>query len=163
MSTVSASPASARARSRRSRRSRGIARVGVAALVLVALRGSAGAGGAPPVQLAPPPITTPAFRPSIIPGRLEADGPGPFRVQARAALGFLPAGLRVPDRYVVDVAERDPAPFAAPLDRTTYAAFNLLPRRFSDGRSLSILYATEGVRALRDTSTLFGLRFSVDF
>src|SRR5262249_11032058 len=163
MFTDSAPPASVGARSRQSMPVRGIARAGVAVVVLIALRGSAGAGVAPPVELVLPVITSLAFGHSIMQAHIDAAGPGTFRDRARAPLGFLPAGLRVPDRYVVDVAERDPAPFAAPLDRTTYAAFDLLPRRFSDGRSLSILYATEGVRALRDTSTLFGLRFSVDF
>lgn len=160
MSTDSASPASARARSRQP--ARGIAPTAVAALVLVALRGNAVAGGVPPIHLALPLITTLAFGHSFMEVSLDGDGPLGFRDRTRAALGFLPAALRVPDLYVLDVAERDPAPFAAPLDRTTYASFNLLPRRFSHGRSLSVLYATEGVRALRNTSTLFGLKFSVD-
>jgi len=163
MFTDSASPASVGARSPQSWPVRGIARAGVAALLLVALRGSAEAGGAPPVELVLPLITTLAFGQSIMQAHIDDAGPGTFRDRARAVLGFLPAGLRVPDRYIVDVADRDPAPFAAPVDRTTYAAFNLLPRRFSERRSLSVLYATEGVRALRDTSRLFGLRFSVDF
>src|SRR5262249_28850379 len=162
MFTDSASPASVGARSPQSRPVRGIARAGVAALLLVALRGSAEAGGASPVELVLPLITTLAFGHAIMQAHIDDAGPGTFRDRARAVLGFLP-GLRVPDRYIVDVADRAPAPFAAPVDRTTYAAFNLLPRRFSGGRSLSILYATEGVRALRDTSRLFGLRFSVDF
>lgn len=161
MSTDSASPASARARSRQP--VRGIARTTVAALVLVALRGTAMADGIPPIQLVLPLITTLALGHSFMEARLDGDGQAGFRDRARAALGILPAALRVPDLYLVDVTERDPAPFAAPLDRTTYASFNLLPRRFAQGRSLSVVYATEGARALRDTSTLFGLKLSVDF
>lgn len=121
------------------------------------------AGDAPPIQLALPLITTLALGHSFMEARLDGDGRAGFRDRARAALGLLPAALRVPDLYVVNITERDPAPFAAPLDRTTYASFNLLPRRFSQGRSLSVLYATEGVPALRATSTLFGLNFSLDF
>jgi hypothetical protein len=161
MSTDSAPPASARAPSRRP--VRGITHITVAALLLVASRGSAAAGGAPPIQLVLPLITTLAVGHSFMEAQLDGDGPAGFRNRARAALSFLPAALRVPDLYVLDITDRDPPPFAAPLDRTTYASFNLLPRRYSQGRSLSVLYATEGVPALRNTSTLFGLKFSLEF
>ena len=136
-----------------------------ATIVLVALRGEALAGGAPPIQLLFPLLTTLAAGHSLVQMQLGggADGAGGFRDQARAALGFLPAGLRIPDLYIVDVAERDAARFAAPIDQTTYLSFNLLPRGLSDDRSLSVLYATEGVPAMRHTSALVGLRFSVDF
>ena len=45
----------------------------------------------------------------------------------------------------------------------TYASFKLLPRRLSDGQSLSILYATEDAPAMRRTGALLGLRFTVNF
>jgi len=149
------------ARSRRARSARHGTQCLIAALVALALRGQAIAGEPPPIHLALPLLTTLALGRSV---RDVAKGEAPvgFRARARAALGLLPSALHVPDRYAVDVADRDPARFAAPIDRTTYASFNLLPRRFS-GRSLSLLYATEGVPAMRKTSPLFGLKFSLDF
>ena len=131
----------------------------IAALVALALRGHAIAGDLPTIHLALPLLRTLALGRSALD---VANGEAPVGFRARAALGLLPSALHVPDRYAVDVAERDPARFAAPIDRTTYASFNLLPRRLS-GRSLSILYATEGVPAMRKTSPLFGLKFSLDF
>jgi hypothetical protein len=71
--------------------------------------------------------------------------------------------LRVPDLYTVDVTERDPPRFAEPIGRMTYVSFNLLPRRLSDGRSLSLQYATEDVPAMRRMGALIGLRFTVNF
>jgi hypothetical protein len=138
-------------------------------LALVALEGQAVGGGVPPVHLALPVLTTLAIGRPFLEARLGAgtddDRSAGFRTRARAALGFLPAALRVPDRYVVDVAERAPAGFAAPIDHTTYLAFNLLPGRLSRAGSLSVslTYATEGVRALRETSRLVGLNLGVEF
>ena len=134
----------------------------ITALVALALRGHASAAGPPPIHLALPVLTTLALGRSVLDGTADEESLG-FRARARAALSFLPSALRVPDVYAVDVADRDPARFAAPIDRTTYLSFNLLPRRLSVGRSLSILYATEGAPAMRKTSPLFGLKFSVDF
>jgi len=139
------------------------------ALALVALEGQAVAGGVLPVHLALPVLTTLAPGRPFLEVRLGAgidDGRQVgFRSRTRAYLGFLPAALRVPDRYVVDVAEREPAGFAAPIDRTTYLAFNLLPSGLSRAGSLSVslTYATEGVRALRETSRLLGLNLGVEF
>jgi len=133
----------------------------IAALVALALRGHAIAGDPPPIQLALPVLTTLALGRSVLDVANGEKSVG-FRARARAALSLLPSALHVPDRYAMDVTDRDPARFAAPIDRTTYASFNLLPRRFS-GRSLSLLYATEGVPAMRKTSPLFGLKLSVDF
>jgi hypothetical protein len=150
------------ARSRRARSAGPGLRGLIVALVALALRGHAVAGGPPSVHLALPVLTTLALGRSVL-DVASGEEPLGFRAQARAALSFLPSALRVPDLYAVDVADRDPARFAAPIDRTTYAAFNLLPRSLSAGRSLSILYATEGVPAMRKTSALFGLKFAVDF
>jgi hypothetical protein len=134
----------------------------IATLVALALRGHAAAGGPPPIHLALPVLTTLALGRSVL-DVAGGEGPLGFLARARAALGLLPSALRVPYLYVVDVGDRDPARFAAPIDRTTYLSFNLLPRRLSAGRALSILYATEGAPAMRKTSPLFGLKFSVDF
>jgi hypothetical protein len=150
------------ARSRRARSPGHGTQCVIAALVALALRGHAIAGDAPPIHLALPVLTTLALGRSVL-DVASGEDPVGFRARARAALGFLPSALRVPDLYAVDIADRDPARFAAPIDRTTYASFNLLPRRLSVGRSLSILYATEGVPAMRKTSALFGLKFAVDF
>jgi len=152
----------ARAYSRRTRSARHGLQCLTAALVALALRGHAAAGGAPSIHLALPVLTTLALGRSVLDVAGDEQPLG-FRARARAALSVLPSALRVPDRYALDVAARDPASFAAPIDRTTYVSFNLLPRRLSANRSLSILYATEGVPALRRTSPLFGLKFSVDF
>src|SRR6516162_2187159 len=136
----------------RGRRARSAARgmqCGIAVLVALALRGHAIAGDPPPIHLALPVLTTLALGRSAL-DVTNGEAPAGFRARARAALGLLPSALHVPDRYAVDVADRDPARFAAPIDRTTYASFNLLPRRLSS-RSLSILYATEGVPAMRKT------------
>ena len=149
------------ARSRRARSARHGTQCLIAALVALALRGQAIAGEPPPIHLALPLLTTLALGRSAL-DVANGDKSVGFRARARAALGLLPSALHVPDRYAVDVTDRDPARFAAPIDRTTYASFNLLPRRFS-GRSLSLLYATEGVPAMRKTSPLFGLKLSVDF
>jgi hypothetical protein len=149
------------ARSRRARSASHGTQCLIAALVALALRGHAVAGDLPPIHLALPVLTTLALGRSAL-DVTNGEAPVGFRARARAALGLLPSALHVPDRYAVDVADRDPARFAAPIDRTTYASFNLLPRRFS-GRSLSLLYATEGVPAMRKTSPLFGLKFSLDF
>ena len=152
----------ARARGRRTRSAGHGLRCLIAALVTLALRGHASAGGPPPIHLALPVLTTLALGRSVL-DVAGGEEPLGLRARARAALGLLPSALRVPDVYAVDVADRDPARFAAPIDRTTYLSFNLLPRRLSVGRSLSILYATEGAPAMRKTSPLFGLKFSVDF
>jgi hypothetical protein len=149
------------ARSRRARSAGHGTQCLIAALVVLALRGQAIAGDPPPIQLALPLLTTLALGRSVL-EVANGDKSVGFRARARAALGLLPSALHVPDRYAVDVTDRDPARFAAPIDRTTYASFNLLPSRFSS-RSLYILYATEGVPAMRKTSPLFGLKFSVDF
>ena len=162
MTAWSAPPVTARARTRDTRSASHGGQCLIAALVALALRGHAIAGDAPPIHLVLPVLTTLALGRSVL-GVAGGDAPTGFRARARAALGFLPPALRVPDLYAVDVAERDPARFAAPIDRTTYLSFNLLPRGLSASQSLSILYATEGVPAMRKTSALFGLRFAVDF
>jgi hypothetical protein len=135
------------------------------ALALLALHGNAVAGEVAPVHLALPLLTTLAFGRSFLEARLDSGpraSPLGFRDNARAALGLLPEALRVPDLYAVDVTEREPRRFAEPLDRMTYASFNLLPRRFSRG-TLSLMYATESLPALGDTRRLVGLAFEVDF
>src|SRR5262249_6748361 len=108
---------SARARSRRSRRARPVTPAALI-LALVALEEHAVAGGVPPVHLALPVLTTLGLGRPLVEVRLGAgiddDRATGFRARARAALGFLPAALRVPDRYAVDVADRSPAGFAAP-------------------------------------------------
>ena len=159
---VERSAVTARARNRRTRSAGRGVQCMITALVALALRGHASAAGPPPIHLALPVLTTLALGRSVLDGAGGEESLG-FRARARAALSFLPSALRVPDLYAVDVADRDPARFAAPIDRTTYLSFNLLPRRLSVGRSLSILYATEGAPAMRKTSPLFGLKFSVDF
>jgi hypothetical protein len=107
-----------------------------------------------------------SFGRSFLEMRLNAgvsEPPGAFRDRARAALGFLPASLTIPDLYVVDVAEREPRRFAAPLDRTTYGSFNLLPARLSGGRSLSAKYSTESPPAFGESQMLLRLVFEVKF
>jgi len=146
-----------------------VRRVGAVAVALILLfsHRSALAGGAPSVHLVLPVLTSLALGRSFLELHLldGIDGePAAFRDRARAALGFLPSALRVPDLYAVDVAEREPRRFAAPVDHTTYASFNLLPRRWAQARSLSLSYATESLPAMGGASrALVGLTFSIDF
>jgi hypothetical protein len=135
-------------------------------LAVLTLRGNVAASQVPPAHLVLPLLTTLAFGRSFLEMRLNAgvsEPPGAFRDRARAALGFLPASLTIPDLYVVDVAEREPRRFAAPLDRTTYGSFNLLPARLSGGRSLSAKYSTESPPAFGESQMLLRLVFEVKF
>src|SRR5262245_41922404 len=166
MTTASAPYHRAEARSCETWSFRRVGAVAVA-LILLSSHRNAVAGGAPsPVHLALPLLTSLAFGRSFLELHLLSGIDGQragFRDRARAALGFLPSALRVPDLYAVDVAEREPLRFAAPVDHTTYASFNLLPRRLAQGRSLSMSYATESLPAMGQTRAFVGLTFAIDF
>jgi hypothetical protein len=135
------------------------------ALAVVGLRVAIAAAEGPPVHLLLPLLTTVALGGSFVEKHVGNDvaGPGAPHLGRRRVLSYLPSLLTVPDLYTVDVAEREPHRFAAPVDRTTYAAFTLLPSRLLGGPSLSIAYATESLPALRETGRLLRLKFEFEF
>jgi len=117
------------------------------------------------VQLLLPLLTTVALGRSFV-EKHAGNGvtePGAPRLSGRQVLRYLPSLLTVPDLYAVDVAEREPHRFAAPVDRTTYLSFNLLPSRLLGGSSLSLSYATESLPAMRETGRLLRLKFQCEF
>ena len=63
----------------------------------------------------------------------------------------------------MDVSDRDPPRFAAPVDTSKMLSLNLLPRSLALNRSLSVVYDTESLPALRDSSRLLRLEFELDF
>src|SRR5262245_57825279 len=121
----------------------------VSALVSVAilLAAPAHARNGPPAHLALP-ILSLALGRSMLDTYVLARRDGPFGVQdrGRALLSsYLPRALAIPDLYAIDLGDRPAREFAAPVDSTKYASFNLLPRRFSRGKSLSLGFATESL------------------
>jgi hypothetical protein len=146
-------------------RPRRVAAPALAAAVVLATSLPATAGGPPPAHLILPLIASMAVGRSVpmsASGRSFGD---PSGIRGRGTfLSLLPESLTIPDLYAVDVAEREPHRFAAPVDRTTYGKFSLLPPRFAGGtRSLSVSYATESLPALRDSSSLVRFSFELEF
>lgn len=78
-------------------------------------------------------------------------------------LRLLPASLAIPDLYAVDVGEREPPRFAAPLDETGYGAINVLPAPLRRGRALSLGYLTETPPLAGDSRWRLRLSFEVRF
>jgi hypothetical protein len=108
--------------------------VALAVALLLATCGPSAAGGAPPVQLLLPLLTTG----SMLAYQLHRVRGVPSGIRGRSVmLSLLPSSLSVPDLYAVDLGEREPHLLAAPVDRTIYGSLNLLPARFAHGRSLS--------------------------
>src|SRR5262245_16830265 len=120
----------------------------------------------PPTQLVLPLLATLALGRSVFDLRVNngitgRPGLAPGGVPAKPK--FIPSFLSIPDLYAVDVTERDPPQFAAPVDRSKMLSLNLLPRSLSRDRSLSVVYDTESLPAFHDTSRLLRLEFEVDF
>jgi hypothetical protein len=137
------------------------------AVLLAILRGSvADAMGPPPVHLALPLLATLAMGRSFYELRMTDTVGHPLgfaRDQLPAKPTFIPSFLSIPDLYSVDVADRDPPRFAAPVNSSKMLSLNLLPRSLSRDRSLSIVYDTESLPAFRDSSRLMRLEFEIDF
>jgi hypothetical protein len=141
-------------------------RVLTLAVLLVAVRASAGNAEGPPTQLVLPLLATLAMGRSVYELHVSETFAHPFgfaRGDLPAKPTFIPSFLTIPDLYAVDVTDRDPKRFAAPVDRNKMLSLNLLPRSLSVDRSLSVMYDTENVPALRDSSRLLRLEFEVDF
>jgi hypothetical protein len=141
-------------------------RVLTLAVLLVAFRASAGNAEGPPTQLVLPLLATLAMGRSMYEFHVSETLANPFgfaRGELPAKPTFIPSFLTVPDLYAVDVTDRDPKRFAAPVDRSKMLSLNLLPRSLSVDRSLSVVYDTESLPALRDSSRLLRLEFEVDF
>jgi len=98
----------------------------------------------------------------VLAPRDEATG---VQDRGRALLSsYLPRALAIPDLYAIDSGERPVREFAAPVDRTKYASFNVLPHRFSQGKALSLGYATESLpTALGGTSSLISISLEIEF
>src|SRR5262245_15599495 len=137
----------------------------LAVLMAVSRASVAGAQG-PPTQLVLPLLATLALGRSMF-DLHASDGmgsaPGYARGGVPAKPRFIPSFLSIPDLYAVDVTDRDPPQFAAPVDRSKMLSLNLLPRSLSRDRSLSVVYDTESLPAFHDTSRLLRLEFEVDF
>jgi hypothetical protein len=133
-------------------------------VVLVVLKGTAAAGDPPPAHLLFPLLTTLIVGRTILDTELR-EGIGVVSGASRlpARFTFLPRALTIPDLYAVDVGDRDPARFAEPVDRTTYLKLNLLPPSLAHGRTLSVVYDTESLPALGDTSRLLRLELKIRF
>jgi hypothetical protein len=136
-----------------------------AVVLVLATSAPAAAGGQPPVHLLLPLLATVAVGRSMLTYGPDGVPDGASSIRGRSTfLSLLPASLTIPDLYAVDVGEREPHRFAAPVDRTTYGSFNLLPARFAQGgRALSVAYASESPPALRDTSSLVRIQFELEF
>src|SRR5262245_40356270 len=139
---------------------------GLSVAFVLATSAPATAGSQPPAHLLLPLLATLAVGRSIQltyrPARFADD---PSGIRGRGTfLSLLPASLTIPDLYALDVAEREPYRFAAPVDRKSYGSFNLLPARFAGRtRALSLSYATESLPALRDSSSLVRIWFELEF
>ncbi|HJW70809.1 MAG TPA: hypothetical protein VJ829_15770 [Candidatus Binatia bacterium] len=135
-------------------------------VLLVAVRASTGNAEGPPTQLVLPLLATLAMGRSVYELHVRETSAHAFgfaRGDLPAKPTFIPSFLTIPDLYAVDATDRDPKRFAAPVDRNKMLSLNLLPRSLSVDRSLSVVYDTENVPALRDSSRLLRLEFEVDF
>jgi hypothetical protein len=136
------------------------------AVLVVTLRATGAAAEAPPSQLVLPLLATLALGRSMF--QLQMDDSvmprlGFARGEVPAKPTFIPSFLSIPDLYSVDVTDRDPPRFAAPVDTSKMLSLNLLPKSLSVNRSLSVVYDTESLPAFRDTSRVLKLEFEVDF
>lgn len=141
-------------------------RLTMLAVLLATLRAGVADAAGPPVQLALPLLATLAMGRSFYELRMTdtiGHSLGFARDQLPAKPTFIPSFLSIPDLYSVDVTDRDPPRFAAPVDSTKMLSLNLLPRSLALNRSLSVVYDTESLPALRDSSRLLRLEFELDF
>jgi len=141
-------------------------RVLMLTVLLVAFQASAGNAEGPPTQLVLPLLATLAMGRSVYQLHVSGSSAHPFgfaRGELPAKPTFIPSFLTIPDLYAVDVSDRDPRRFAAPVDRNKLLSLNLLPKSLSVDRSLSVVYETESLPALSNTSRLLRLQFEVDF
>lgn len=136
------------------------------AVLLATFRATGAAAEGPPTQLVLPLLATLALGRSMFQVQMTDTatprlGFAPGEVPAKPT--FVPSFLTIPDLYSVDVTDRDPPRFAAPVDSSKMLSLNLLPKSLSVNRSLSVVYDTESLPAFRDTSRLLRLEFEVDF
>jgi hypothetical protein len=134
--------------------------------VLATLRASVADAAGPPAQLVLPLLATLAMGRSVYELQMTdtiAHPLGFARDQLPAKPTFIPSFLSIPDLYSVDVTDRDPPRFAAPVDSSKMLSLNLLPRGLALDRSLSVVYDTESLPAFRDASRLMRLEFELDF
>jgi hypothetical protein len=140
------------------------------AVVLASFRATGAAAEGPPTQLVLPLLATLAIGRSMFQLQVShevsdtvAHQLGFARGEVPAKPTFIPSFLTIPDLYAVDVTDRDPPRFAAPVDSDKMLSLNLLPRSLSVNRSLSVVYDTESLPAFRDTSRLLRLELELDF
>jgi hypothetical protein len=136
------------------------------ALLLATLRASVASAEGPPAQLVLPLLATLAMGRSVYELQMTDTITHPLgfaRDQLPGKPTFIPSFLSIPDLYSVDVSDRDPPRFAAPVDTSKMLSLNLLPRSLALNRSLSVVYDTESLPALRDSSRLLRLEFELDF
>jgi hypothetical protein len=136
------------------------------ALLLATLRASVAGAQVPPAQLVLPLLATLAMGRSVYELQMTDTITHPLgfaRDQLPGKPTFIPSFLSIPDLYSVDVSDRDPPRFAAPVDTSKMLSLNLLPRSLALNRSLSVVYDTESLPALRDSSRLLRLEFELDF
>jgi hypothetical protein len=136
------------------------------ALLLATVRASVAGAQVPPAQLVLPLLATLAMGRSVYELQMTDTITHPLgfaRDQLPGKPTFIPSFLSIPDLYSVDVSDRDPPRFAAPVDTSKMLSLNLLPRSLALNRSLSVVYDTESLPALRDSSRLLRLEFELDF
>jgi len=136
------------------------------AVLLATFRVTGAAAEGPPSQLVLPLLATLALGRSMFQLQMTDTATprlGFSRGEVPAKPTFIPSFLSIPDLYSVDVTDRDPPGFAAPVDTSKMLSLNLLPKSLSVNRSLSVVYDTESLPAFRDTSRLLRLEFEVDF
>lgn len=141
-------------------------RILMLALLLATLRASVAGAQVPPAQLVLPLLATLAMGRSVYELQMTdtiTHHLGFARDQLPGKPTFIPSFLSIPDLYSVDVTDRDPPRFAAPVDSSKMLSLNLLPRSLALNRSLSVVYDTESLPALRDSSRLLRLEFELDF
>jgi hypothetical protein len=127
------------------------------ALLLATVRASVAGAQVPPAQLVLPLLATLAMGRSVYELQMTDTITHPLgfaRDQLPGKPTFIPSFLSIPDLYSVDVSDRDPPRFAAPVDTSKMLSLN---------RSLSVVYDTESLPALRDSSRLLRLEFELDF
>jgi hypothetical protein len=138
----------------------------VLAVLLATFRATGAAAEMPPTQLVLPLLATLAMGRSMFQVQMSHTATprlGFAHGEVPAKPTFIPSFLSIPDLYSVDVTDRDPPRFAAPVDSAKMLSLNLLPKSLSVNRSLSVVYDTESVPAFRETSRLLRLEFEVDF
>jgi len=127
------------------------------------LSGRALAQELPPPQLILPLISAIAFGSSVAKAKAESEA-NPIAqavgTQPTMRRGMLPSRLWIPDLYRIEY-ERDPLPFAAPVDNDRMVAFDLMSRPAS-GFKVRAAYDSEKL-PIGDSREVFRLEFKLDF